>query len=92
MNVGANFFKEHVLDGTRIQYVITNGGQAAKYSARVCFRELHPARRVTGLSNGSRGTPGSIAKGAAMMTDTTFEEVFESGFASNDIQAAIWHR
>ena len=29
MNVGANFLREHVLDGTRIQYIITDGGQAA---------------------------------------------------------------
>ncbi|WP_353625848.1 amidohydrolase [Bacillus sp. JCM 19041] len=28
MNVGANYLREHVVDGTRIHYVITNGGLA----------------------------------------------------------------
>ncbi|WP_077623247.1 amidohydrolase [Sediminibacillus massiliensis] len=28
MNVGANYLREHVLDGSRIHYVITNGGLA----------------------------------------------------------------
>ncbi len=82
MNVGANFLREHVLDGTRIQYVITNGGQAANIvpefaSVNYILRAESPDYLME-VAERLR----NIAKGAAMMTDTTFEEVFESGFAS----------
>ena len=82
MNVGANFLREHVLDGTRIQYIITNGGQAANIvpetaSVNYILRAESPDYLME-VAERLR----NIAKGAAMMTDTTFEEVFESGFAS----------
>ena len=82
MNVGANFLREHVLDGTRIQYVITNGGQAAnivpEYASVNYILRAESPDYLMEVAERLR----SVAKGAAMMTDTTFEEVFESGFAS----------
>jgi aminobenzoyl-glutamate utilization protein B len=82
MNVGANFLREHVLDGTRIQYIITNGGQAANIvpefaSVNYILRAESP-EYLMDVAERLR----NIAKGAALMTDTTFEEVFESGFAN----------
>jgi aminobenzoyl-glutamate utilization protein B len=82
MNVGANFLREHVLDGTRIHYVITNGGQAANIvpetaSVNYILRAEKPEYLME-VAERLR----NIARGAALMTDTTFEEVFESGFAS----------
>jgi len=82
MNVGANYMREHVLDGTRIQYVIRNGGQAANIVPEIA--EVHYILRaekpdyLLELADRLR----NIAKGAALMTDTTYEEFPESGYAS----------
>jgi len=82
MNVGANYLREHVLDGTRIHYVITNGGQAANIVPETA--EVHYILRAAKpdylLEVADRLR--NIAKGAALMTDTTFKEVVESGYAS----------
>lgn len=70
MNVGSNFMREHMLDGSRIHYVITNGGLAPNivpdqasvwYYLRAATKEQvdEMLRRVK-----------KIAKGAAMMTET----------------------
>ncbi|WP_462410664.1 amidohydrolase [Neobacillus sp. Marseille-QA0830] len=70
MNVGSNFMREHMLDGSRIHYVITNGGLAPNivpdqasvwYYLRAATKEQvdDMLRRVK-----------NIAKGAALMTET----------------------
>ena len=83
MNVGCNFLREHMETTSRIHYAITDtGGTAAnvvqahaavKYTVRATtlqdVMELH--RRVD-----------LVAKGAAMMTETTVESKFEAGYSS----------
>ncbi|MBD8027439.1 amidohydrolase [Ureibacillus sp. Re31] len=70
MNVGANYMREHMLDGSRIHYVITNGGMAPNvvpdrasvwYYLRAATKEQvdEMLERIE-----------KIAKGAAMMTET----------------------
>lgn len=70
MNIGANYMREHVLDGSRIHYVITNGGLAPNivpdqasvwYYLRAATKEQvdEMLARVQ-----------KIAQGAAMMTET----------------------
>lgn len=79
MNIGANYLREHIPPSCRIQYVITDGGTAPNtvpdhaqvwYILRApdsqILKDLH--KRVTNL-----------AKGAALMTETTFKESFVSG-------------
>jgi aminobenzoyl-glutamate utilization protein B len=70
MNVGSNFMREHMLDGSRIHYVITNGGLAPNivpdrasvwYYLRAATKEQVDDMLVR-IKN--------IAKGAALMTDT----------------------
>ncbi|MCQ6281336.1 amidohydrolase [Bacillus sp. EB600] len=70
MNIGANYMREHVLDGTRIHYVITNGGLAPNivpdrasvwYYLRAATKE-----QVEDMLVRIR----KIAKGAALMTET----------------------
>ncbi|MDO9545611.1 MAG: amidohydrolase [Pelolinea sp.] len=82
MNVGANYLREHVLDGTRIHYVITNGGQAANIVPETA--EVHYILRAEKpdylLEVAERLR--NIARGAALMTDTTYKEIVESGYAS----------
>lgn len=82
MNVGANYMREHVLDGTRIQYIITDGGQAPNIvpeTAEVYYiLRAEKADYVLDLAEWLR----DIARGAALMTKTTFTEQVESGYAS----------
>ena len=82
MNVGANYMREHVLDGTRIQYVITDGGQAANIVPETAaVHYILRAERADYVQEVAERLR-NIARGAALMTDTTLEEKFESGFAS----------
>ncbi|WP_342489068.1 amidohydrolase [Cytobacillus sp. FSL W7-1323] len=73
MNVGANYMREHVLDGSRIHYVITNGGLAPNivpdqasvwYYLRATTKE-----QVDSMFNRLE----KIAQGAALMTETKVE-------------------
>ena len=82
MNVGANYMREHVLDGTRIQYVITNGGQAANIVPETAAVHYIIRAEEADYAQEVMERLRNIARGAALMTDTTFEEKFESGFAS----------
>ena len=73
MNVGTNYMREHVLDGSRIHYVITNGGLAPNvvpdrasvwYYLRAATKEQvdEMLERVN-----------KIAQGAALMSETEVE-------------------
>lgn len=73
MNVGANYLREHVPDGTRIHYVITNGGQAPNVvpdEASVWYY-LRGATKDSVAQLFKRVE--KVAKGAALMTETKVE-------------------
>lgn len=88
MNVGANYLREHIIDKARIHYTITNAGGApniipkdaeswyyVRAPHRVDVREI--TKRLI-----------NVARGAAIMTDTTMEYEVISGcyeMLSNDI-------
>lgn len=74
MNVGANYLREHVLDGTRIQYIITNGGQAANIVPDTAEVEYWLRAEKTDYLHEVAERLRKIAQGAALMTETTFEE------------------
>jgi len=78
MNVGVNYLREHVPADVRMHYVITHGGQAPNivpHEAEVWYyiRAYQPetlddvAARVE-----------KIAQGAALMTETTLEVIFNA--------------
>ncbi len=83
MNVGANYLREHLIPDARIHYVITNGGGPApnvvpplaesQYVIRAPLlsqvREIY--QRVI-----------DIAKGAALMTGTEVEVIFQRGMSN----------
>lgn len=74
MNVGANYLREHVLDSTRIQYIITDGGQAANIVPETAEVEyILRAEKIDYLGEVVDRLR-NIAKGAALMTDTEFQE------------------
>ena len=78
MNVGVNYLREHVTDKVRLHYQITHGGSAPNvvpdfaevfYYVRAYLPEevAEVTERVI-----------KVAKGAAMMTETEMEMVFDS--------------
>jgi aminobenzoyl-glutamate utilization protein B len=82
MNVGANYMREHVLDGTRIQYIITDGGQAANIVPETAEVEYILRAEQADYLEEVVARIRNIAKGAALMTDTTFEEDVQIAYAS----------
>lgn len=78
MNVGANFYREHLKEDARIHYVITDGGgqpNVVPPTAEVWYylrADDHPY--VEEIFARIR----KIAQGAALMTGTTFEERIDS--------------
>jgi len=79
MNVGVNYLREHVIDAARLHYVITQGGGAPNVVPDDCevwyFIRSPERHQVEELTERVR----NIAKGAALMTETTMEENFVSG-------------
>lgn len=73
MNVGANYLREHVIDSARIHYTITNSGGAPNIvpkEAESWYYVRAPHRKdVEEITERLF----KIAKGAAMMTETTVE-------------------
>ena len=73
MNVMTNFLREHIPDGSRIHYVITNGGKAPNVvpdEAEVYYVARHQDMRVV---NDIWERITNAARGAALGTGTTFE-------------------
>ncbi|MBZ5749484.1 amidohydrolase [Metabacillus rhizolycopersici] len=70
MNTGANYLREHVLDGSRIHYVITNGGMAPnivpEHASVWYYLRAATKEQVEDILTRVQ----KIAKGAAMMTET----------------------
>ena len=82
MNVGANYMREHVLDSTRIQYIITDGGQAANIVPETAEVDYIVRAEKPDYLQEVYERLRNIAKGAALMTDTTFEEHSFTAYSS----------
>jgi len=73
MNVMTNYLREHVPDGTRIHYVVTNGGKAPNVvpdEAEVYYYVRHVDMNVV---KNVWGRVVDAAKGAAIGTGTTYD-------------------
>ncbi|GLX70942.1 amidohydrolase [Paenibacillus glycanilyticus] len=79
MNVGANYLREHVPDGSRIHYQITNGGLAPNIvpDKASVYYFLRGANRKQVDDLYARLI--KVAQGAAMMTETTVDWVIKAG-------------
>ncbi len=79
MNIGANYMREHIITDARIHYVITDGGLAPNIvpeTAEVWYFVRAPQRtQVDEIYDRIV----NIAKGAALMTETTMDIEFLSG-------------
>ncbi|MEX0973789.1 MAG: M20 family metallopeptidase [Bacillota bacterium] len=92
MNVGANYLREHVISDARLHYVITDGGgqpNVVPATAQVWYYVRAPHRpQVEEIY--SRLI--DVAKGAALMTGTTFDIEFLAGcydVLPNDVLAGV---
>ena len=82
MNVGVNFLREHVTEKVRIHYAITHGGDVPNIvppEAEVWyFVRAHERKELDEVADRVR----KCAEGAAIMTETTYEEQFRGGCSS----------
>jgi aminobenzoyl-glutamate utilization protein B len=79
MNVGVNYLREHVKDDVRIHYIITDGGKAPNIvpeEAEVYY--FIRAAKPDYLAEVTERVR-KVAEGAAMMTETSVEVIFEDG-------------
>jgi aminobenzoyl-glutamate utilization protein B len=94
MNVGANYMREHVLDSTRIQYIITDGGKAANIVPETAEVEyIIRAEKVDYLEEVVDRLR-NIAKGATLMTGTEFQEKRQTAYSnqmSNHVLADLMY-
>ena len=82
MNIGVNYLREHVKDSVRMHYVITDGGQAPNIVPDRA--EVHYILRAETSSylKEVADRVRKISEGATLMTGTTVEEIFISGYSS----------
>ena len=77
-NVGVNYLREHVKDDVRIHYTITHGGDLPNTvpdEAEVWYYiRAHKPQDLQDVTDRVR----KVVNGAAMMTETRMDEVFES--------------
>lgn len=79
MDIGVNYLREHITDDIRIHSVITNGGRVPNIvpsEAQIWYYIRAP--RGTDVGNIYNKLV-NIAKGAALMTETSVDEEFISG-------------
>lgn len=79
MNVGANYLREHVINNARLHYVITNGGDQPNVvpaEAEVWYFVRAPHRSQV---EEIYARLMDVARGAALMTGTTFDENYLTG-------------
>ncbi|MCR5577415.1 MAG: amidohydrolase [Oscillospiraceae bacterium] len=82
MNVGVQFLREHMTDDCRIHYAITDTGGVSPNVVQADASVLYMVRaNKVADSVALQARVDDIAKGAALMTCTTFERVFIDGTA-----------
>lgn len=82
MNTGVQYFREHVTPGCRIHYAVTDAGGISPNVVQAHAEVLYmtSANKVRECIRLQQRVD-DIAKGAALMTGTTFERVFVGGTA-----------
>ncbi|MFD2922278.1 amidohydrolase [Halobacillus naozhouensis] len=73
MNVGTNYLREHVKDGTRIHYVITNGGLAPNIVPEAASVWYYIRAESKSQVEDILKRVKKVAEGAALMTETEVE-------------------
>ena len=82
MNIGVQFLREHMTDDCRIHYAITDAGGVSPNVVQAKSSVLYMVRaNKVADSVKLQARVDEIAKGAALMTQTSFERVFIDGTA-----------
>ena len=82
MNIGVQFLREHMKDGQRVHYAITNAGGVSPNVVQAEASVLYFVRssKVYDAIDLQKRLD-DIAKGAALMTGTSYEKTFVDGLA-----------
>jgi len=80
MNVGINYLREHVIDQARIHYAVTNtGGKSPNVVQSEAENYLFIRAPKFAQAKDIYERVANIARGAALMTDTKLEILFDGG-------------
>ena len=83
MNVGVNYLREHMEDGERVHYAITDPGGASPNVVQAHAESRYLVRSTTNPKcEKLYDRVKRIAQGAALMTDTELEIVFDEGLSN----------
>ncbi|OLS32338.1 MAG: p-aminobenzoyl-glutamate hydrolase subunit B [Candidatus Heimdallarchaeota archaeon AB_125] len=89
MNIGANYLREHIITQARLHYAVTNTGGNAPNVVQADAEVLYLIRAPTMLQTKEiYERVKKIAKGAALMTETEVEIIFDkaaSNLIPNDV-------
>lgn len=96
MNVGVNYLREHIIPQARIHYAVTNTGGTSPNVVQSEAEAIYLIRAPkTSQVQEIYERVCKIAKGAAMMTETECEIVFNKGcsnFVSNTTLEKLFHK
>ena len=83
MNVGVNYLREHMEDSDRVHYAITNPGGISPNVVQACAESRYLVRSTTNPKcEKLYERVKNIARGAALMTETELEIVFDEGLSN----------
>lgn len=93
MNVGANYLREHIEDGARLHYAVTNTGGVSPNVVQAEAEVLYLMRDLTVQKAGAiYERIKKIAEGAALMTETELSIHFEkacSNYLRNNVLESV---
>jgi len=98
MNVGINYLREHMEDTDRVHYSLTDAGGRSPNVVQACAESRYFVRSTTNPKcEALYQRVLNIARGAALMTDTRLEIIFDEGlsntvpiFALEDVMATVF--
>ena len=83
MNVGVNYLREHMEDSDRVHYAVTNPGGGSPNVVQAFAESRYLVRSTTNPKcEALYERVKRIAQGAALMTDTELEVVFDEGLSN----------
>jgi aminobenzoyl-glutamate utilization protein B len=82
MNVGVNYLREHVRDDVRIHYIITEGGKAPNIVPEEAEVYYYIRAAKADYLDEVVERVHKVARGAAMMTETTVKITLKDGYSS----------
>ena len=83
MNIGVQFLREHMTDDCRIHYAVTDSGGVSPNVVQAKASVLYMVRSTKVADSVKlQARVDDIAKGAALMTGTTYERIFIDGTAN----------